>query len=343
MAFLKELSEEFDTGSLPQEIADQALNVLQRLADEFDPEMLDSNLPVLTQSNQLLPACDVYVPDAPWYEPALSEGGIELLHADLVGTELIREIGVLSLRSCVEEHLLQSPESSSKVDLREQCRNWEDRIGSPEFRAGLADSSTLSTSLYGLGDLNWLKDVRVAPVCLLRLALQLHRNSHVQYLGKTEVYSHFDPTKNTVYLSESDPGLMENFLAEAINRQLADQQLSDKAPLMTILRVVPAEIDSILTKLRIPPLPRSVLTEDWLTSEEPSSVTDDWLDRLDEPVMDAETQNEQQSGGAELRDQARLQNGRKEAESYDGAVHLVRPDRVVLRNRSLGWTGTLSD
>jgi sacsin len=280
--FMAELAYDCKGNALSEVDAKCAYEVLQLLTQELEKEKLsasDYDLLLLTEDNLLLPPAQILIPDAPWrIEAVRDRNAIKILHPQ-VPHSLAITLGSRSLAKDVDE-VTKEINPSDDQEANKICGKWQSLMRSPEFIMGLR---RLILDQHGnvQVDLDWLSKVSVQAAAKISTNLMLDQ---VCIASGVEGSYYFDPHKFAFYLSQDSDDLMQHHLTESLNHHLQNLKLSDTSRLLTILNKRTSEIEKLLDRLKVKPLPLSPTLE--LPDVQETAEFDDIFG--DDPLEDLE-------------------------------------------------------
>ncbi|TYQ30523.1 DUF3883 domain-containing protein [Pseudanabaena sp. UWO310] len=257
--FMAELADDCKGNALSEVDAKCAYEVLQLLTQELEKEKLsasDYDLLLLTEDNLLLPPDQILIPDAPWrIEAVRDRNAIKILHPQ-VPHSLAITLGSRSLAKDVNE-VTKEINPSDDQEANKICEKWQSLMRSPEFIMGL---KRLILDQYGnvQVDLDWLSKVSVQAAAKISTNLMLDQDC---IASGVEGSYYFEQHKLVFYLSQDSEDLMQDRLTESLNQHLQNLKLSDTKRLFMILNSKASEIEKFLDRLKVKPLPPSLILE----------------------------------------------------------------------------------
>lgn len=250
--YLEERYEEAGTDPISSDQVDHLLRLLAHIGTQLHEYRRDEpDLPVLTDDCRIVAASSVYEADAPWYQDRLERDKVNLLHSK-VSRDVITWAKIRSLARSVTERLAETPAAIESGQAAIECSRWCQTISSPEFERGLLRLMRTEWPSLRRDDLQWRRGLQVDPVATIWTELLLGQNGHGIPIGDAETEYYFDRLGGRIFLKAQTRQVMIHFLAEAINQHLGDLRLPDRSILIQIVDEEPADIDQLLTALRIP-------------------------------------------------------------------------------------------
>jgi sacsin len=249
--FLQELAAEYNNTTLAEEDKNYALQVLNRLESQLMLEGRSAqNIPVLTADNQLRPANEVLIPDAPWRKDYINRNRI--LHPE-VSPKLAKAAGSLSLlRDAIERPI--DVHSAIGTKGNEWCQEWQRTLNSPEFILGVKRLIFHEHDSEPILDLIWLSKAKVLPANQIKVDLLLKDETRIAAAIPGTYY--FDEFQRIFHVTCSGSRyIMLCYLAESLNNQLGQYAVQNLLPLASIIDTEPKNIRSLLNELRIRSLP----------------------------------------------------------------------------------------
>lgn len=230
---------------------------------------------VLTDDNRLLPASQVLIPDAPWRLDNLDRTKVKILHRN-IPHRLAANAGSRSLlKDVVERH--REVQHSKNKEANDWCKRWQDTLKSPEFKDGLKRLILDERDISFIVRLEWLERISVFPANKIVTDLFLDN-----YCIASDVPGnyYFEDEKKTFYLRLDKKTTMRQYLADSLNKRLADDncKLADRAQyLVTMLDEEPTDIESFLDNQNIRTLQGELPQIDWHSNDQPtSSISDEF-------------------------------------------------------------------
>ncbi|MHC8440809.1 MAG: protein NO VEIN domain-containing protein [Candidatus Eutrophobiaceae bacterium] len=247
--------------------------------DEKDGEVL-----VPTLDGRMLPAEQVFLADAPWYESMLSSWGIPILSSSVSGIRGIQcALEISSLAGAVEQRLTMYPNESDSETGTAECKRLEDVLRLNEFALGFQRMLRHEEHEVSYESLSTkLQCVRVRCVKVIKTSLYLWELDSERFLGDSNADFYWDDATGCAMLSENRHRYFCEDLAELINCALGDNSLKNLTPMVTVLRNSSSEISDILDDLRVrefvfdreeKPEPRDTVTP----QEFPDEIIDEYV------------------------------------------------------------------
>lgn len=261
IAFLNEVYEDAEDSPLDQDDVDCVIKTLNQLTKDLSKEEeLPSDLSdllLLTEDLLLLPADEVWIPDAHWRLDGVRKCGIiKLLHPN-ISPEIAQRAGSPSLLEA-DEVSKQPVEISQDSKAISMCLQWQQTLRTQEFAEGverLIWHEYYPDYTIGTIDLEWLQEVSILPAD--RIVTDLYADDQPIALN-IPGDQHYDSEQNIFYLryDSSFPEVMVDYLGEGLTIRLDEFTLSDRSALIRILNTDSRNISSLLDNLRIRPLPK---------------------------------------------------------------------------------------
>ena len=213
--------------------------------------------------------------NAPWLSERARRAGLVFVDPNLAEA-VIRAFGVSLLSSAVYEKAVEEHPSLTS-DFLSLCAELEDRLRAPLFHKGVcrlirAAGGTVQIKTIG----TFFEGIRVAAVSTLTTAL-VWTDSGIRIEGSTGPCDLvFDPERKAIVVSEEVADVLFERIGSVISNELRydGHDLKDFATcLVAILRVRPQDVESRLTKLRVPQL---FDNSEELPTE--TGTTDDYID-----------------------------------------------------------------
>ena len=262
--FMAELADDCKGNALSEVDAKCAYEVLQLLTQELEKEQLSASdyydLLLLTEDNLLLPPVQILIPDAPWRIDAVRDRDVAKILHPLVPHSLAIDLGSRSLAKHVDE-VTQEITSSSDPQANEICRKWQSLMRSPEFIMGLKRLILDQHEKVQVDqvDLDWLSKVSVQAAAMISTNLMLDQDC---IASGVEGSYYFKQDDLVFHLRQEDSeNLMQDYLTESLNQQIQDLKLSDTKRLFMLLSSKYSEIEKLLDRLKVKPLPPSLILE----------------------------------------------------------------------------------
>ncbi len=250
--YLEERYEEAGTDPISSDQVDHLLRLLAHIGTQLHEYLREEpDLPVLTDDCRIVAASSVHEADAPWYQDRLERDKVNLLHSQ-VSRDVITWAKIKSLARSITERLAETPAPIESGQAAIECSRWCQTISSPEFERGLLRLMRTEWPSLRRDDLQWRRGLQVDPVATIWTELLLGQNGHGIPIGDAETEYYFDRLGGRIFLKAQTRQVMIHFLAEAINQHLGDLRLPDRSILIQIVDEEPADIDQLLTALRIP-------------------------------------------------------------------------------------------
>lgn len=249
--FLQELATEYNNTPLNEEDITCTLQVLQRLELQLSLEGGSArNLLIITANNQLRPASEVLIPDAPWRKNYIDYNRI--LHPQ-ISTKLAKSAGSLSLLKDVIERPTEV-NFAINTSGNSWCQEWQNTLNCTEFIFGVKRLIFHEQDAETGVDINWLTTVKVQPASQIKVDLLLKDETRIASAIPGTYY--FEAKERTFYIiSSSSRYIMLCYLAESINNQLDNYAVQNLLPLASIIDAKPKNINNLLNELRIRSLP----------------------------------------------------------------------------------------
>jgi sacsin len=249
--FLEELAAEYNNTPLREDDKNYALQVLNRLESQLTLEGRSAqNIPVLTANNQLRPAAEVLIPDAPWRKDYIERNRI--LHHQ-ASAKLAKSAGSLSLLRDVLERPIEVNSATGTIS-NNYCQEWQRTLNSPEFISGVKRLIFHEYDSEPIIDMIWLTQAKVLPANQIKVDLFLKDGTRVASAIPGAYY--FDDFKRVFHIICSGSRyIMLSYLAESVNNQLGRYAVQNLLPLASIIDAEPKNIMSLLNELRIRSLP----------------------------------------------------------------------------------------
>ena len=259
--FLRDLHLEYAQEPLPERETTQALHCLSQIdialsASEFE----DVRFPVLTDTNRLMAAAQVYEADAPWFQDRIDRDQVHFLHPS-VGRNIIAFARIKPLSRSIAENLAKSPIALEDEKKIRRCEAWQSTIRSSQFRSGLSRLVRSTSQEVDPSTFEWLQTIKVTPTTSIRTELRLEQAHESLVVGTGETNYYFEPEEKTIYIKGQRHQLMTHFLAECFAQQMGSIRLPDKSTLLLIIDAHPSEIDDLLNQLRVPRLQEGLWIE----------------------------------------------------------------------------------
>lgn len=274
--FLQELAAEYNNTPLTEEDKNSALQVLHRLEAQLSLEGDSAkNIPVLTKDNKLRPACEVFIPDAPWRKDYIDSNRI--LHGQ-VSPKLAKEAGSLSLLRDVIERPIEV-HSAIETQTNAYCQQWQRTLNSPEFISGVKRLIFHEHDSEPIVDIIWLTKAQILPANQINVDLFLKDETQIASAIPGTYY--FDAFQRIFHIiCSSSRYIMLCYLAESFNNQLGQYAVQNLLPLASIIDVEPRNIRGLLNELRIRSLP-----SDNAPTEETTSNADNREENINMPSL----------------------------------------------------------
>lgn len=248
---LSEISESGELG-LNNEVSKVVQEIIQHIVFELNYSgNTDGSVLVPTRDGSMLPAENVFMSDAPWYESKLDSFDIPILSQDVSNIwEIHRVLKIPSLADSIKERLSGHSDVNVREDVMAECSKLETIIQSKEFILGLQRLLQNEDNEIFAGSLDYLCEIKVRGVKKISTCLYLNFNGSQRFLGDSETDFYFDDETFEAMIIESRKRYICNDLAEIINRLLRDK-LKNLAPLVEMLKCEPSEISEVLDDLKI--------------------------------------------------------------------------------------------
>jgi len=227
------------------------LQVLQRLELHLSLEGGSAkNLLIITANNQLRPASEVLIPDAPWRKDYIDSNRI--LHPQ-ASAKLAKSAGSLSLLKDVIERPTEVNLAINTSD-NSWCQDWQNTLNCTEFISGVKRLIFHEHDAETGVDINWLTTVKVQPASQIKVDLLLKDETRIASAIPGSYY--FEAKERIFYIiSSSSRYIMLCYLAESLNNQLDNYAVQNLLPLASIIDANPKNINKLLNELRIRSLP----------------------------------------------------------------------------------------
>lgn len=279
----------------------QALHALERIGHDPDSDVVDADLPILTQSGRLLPIQEVFRKDNPAWSGRITDTDLEFAHAGISGHRILSEIRRLS--SVVTETLAEAPVQSADRELQGLCHRLETLMRSAEFTTAL---QRLANHEQGFPIREFdpeIDHLEVRPAVSIRTVLVLSDDEGQREIGGGDVDLFVDRGARRVWIATRSPRSVRPKLAKALNQILGDFALRDLAPLEAILGRSRDEMEAELDDrgiMQIFARPAQHGWEDEAEPEDPSTSSDsdqsDPSDDLDDTLSEDEDEPSPQPG-----------------------------------------------
>ncbi len=250
--YLKELSAAHAGAPLDATELTNVLEVLRLLGAalaNYGP--LKTEVFVPTRDGLLASSRDAFLSDAPWYEGAPGLATMPLLHPS-VPDVIVEAAGIDRLSERVKERRVGELVPATDCNAVERCRRWQVTMRSDEFQSAVARLVKHQRGSVPWEQLSWLTNASVVPVNKIETELFVLRNGSIELVGRSEVGFFHQDHDEAFFLKVQAKPVMVSFLAEAINKRLADDYVHDRSLLVTILDTSPVEICALLDTFRVP-------------------------------------------------------------------------------------------
>jgi len=321
---LEEIAESGES-HFQSEVSSVIREVIRRIVEELmSTETIDGDVLVPARNGRILPAEDVFIADAPWYEQMLDSWDLPILASSVSGIVGIQHVlKIPSMAASVEQRLTEYPEDSDQEGYRLECDRLQTLLQSQEFILGLERLLRHEGQDVSVDDLSFLSTVRVRCVKTIHTCLYLQSDGTQRLLGDDEADSYWDRETQEAMLSEDRRRYFNNDLAGELNRALADNTLSDLAPLVHVFGCEPSEISDVLDDLKI----RSFTDDSDVGAEDEGDVVPQEF-----PDEEGEWAGEEDSAESEMDDEPMQEDSDSEVEGTLGTDDL---DTAVKDEQSL--------
>ena len=227
--------------------------VIRHVVEELvNDNITDGEVLVPTRNGKMLPAKNVFIADAPWYELMLDSWEIPILSSHIANIfEIQRMLEILSLAQSIQERLIKFPIDSKLEESTRECARLEGLLGSNEFIEGLLRLLRHEGCELSVHSLSFLHKVQVRCVKSIETCLYLQYGESEQLLGDAKAEYYWDQVNFQAMITEKRLRYLYDDLAGMLNRALENRCLKDLAPLVHVLKCKPFEIQEVLDDLRI--------------------------------------------------------------------------------------------
>jgi hypothetical protein len=253
VSFLKDLAAHAAGRGLTDDERDCALFALRQLNALVEVDRKIEDLMILTSDARLRPASRVLIDDAPWWRDRMRDGPVALLH-ESVSPEIARRCQLQGAAQALREVLVAEPESAKEASTADLCRRFEEKVRAPAFEEGLRRLVYQEHQRLDV-DLTEALNMRFIPSGAIRTALTNSPLSPSHRFGEDDVEVFLEDIR--VFMSGEESDVLP-LVAEAINRRLGADRLTNLAPLEEILRLEPSEIERALNRRKVPSVPAAL-------------------------------------------------------------------------------------
>jgi hypothetical protein len=258
LAFINELATQAQGNPLSETAIDCTIRTLLKLWEQLSETGADVRARLLlpTETNQLLPAAQVLLPDAPWRLEGLRRSSLaQLLHPKIYEccSAIAKYAGSPSLaKDIVEEY--QNFQQNQYPAAQKLCDEWQQQLSCPEFQLGLSRLILDEQDMLPeqLPDLSWLNRIKIYPANTI--CTNLYWNGKLIAEAVPGDY-YFSDHHKTFYIrfDHEDSEVIPGYLAACLNYQLGEAFVLKMhlGILEDLLDITPTRIANILDKKRI--------------------------------------------------------------------------------------------
>jgi hypothetical protein len=213
----------------------QAISALEQVGRANGTNIIDADIPVLTQTGRMLPLEEVFKMDAPFWSRRFADTDVEFIHAHVAAPRILKAARGIS--EAAQEILEAEPLPSRDRDTEAACFRLQTLIRSGEFSGALVRLASHERG-YRLAFYNpSLAEFQVCPAVEIRTVLELERDGEIRRVGSHNVDFFVDGDSQKVWIAARAVRGVRPKMAKAINRLMGEFGLRDLAPLEAILRV----------------------------------------------------------------------------------------------------------
>ena len=265
--FLQILSAQKDGAACTNQECRQVLHALEAISEHFD-QVAQSNLLVLTKSQDLLPLHLIFEDDAPHLRDRIEATDIKVIDPRV---PIRIRYAAPSLAKAVEELLDETPAPSINREIGSMCARVESIIRSQEFSQGLRRIVVQKHLWDGSKFVPDVERFSVCPATSISTSLYLETtDNEFRRIGGGPVRFFVDNQNSTIWVATISSRTIAIELARAIDGLLKEFGGVDLAALEDILRVTRRdEIEEVLDERRVPGLKESGQPDfDWTDTKQ---------------------------------------------------------------------------